>query len=38
MPVSGENFKERAKKDPQVALHLVQIMILRLRNALQALS
>jgi CRP-like cAMP-binding protein len=38
MPVSGENFKERARKEPQVALHLVQIMILRLRTALQALS
>lgn len=38
MPVDGEVFRGRARQQPEVALHLIQILILRLRHSLQALS
>jgi CRP-like cAMP-binding protein len=38
MPLSREIFLQKVKVDPEVALHTVQILIVRLRSSLQMLN
>ncbi len=38
MPVNVDYFASKAKADPDVVLHLIQILILRLRYVIQALT
>lgn len=38
LPVGREAFIERIRTDPEVALHVVQIMIIRLRRSLRAVG
>jgi NTE family protein len=38
MPVSKEAFLEKVRTDPAVALHTIQILIVRLRRSLQMLA
>ena len=38
LPVDKDDFLEKVRTDPAVALHTIQILILRLRRSLQMLS